>query len=359
MPATKSVPQLQYSAEELREFARKGTSYDDLRKIGVSNFKPWVDEYKNGESKENIGNRLRRYGYSKLFDDLKTEGLEIKVNSPDGNRHVFHWAIWQMIADAEQKTDASKKDAAQRKHLGETALIDVDRYIETATKLLKSSNGVEIALGIMACTGRRGVEVAVCGEFSPDSQTENVYLDSVNPEYLYTFKNPAKKHNNEDPLEDRPQFVTTSLVKASDLLKAYSLMRKSPEFKELSKELQSYKDELQKHDRFNDLWESKLSNAMEDYFSFLPGKLQDSGSRKRSTPHDLRNAYAHLSCKRELEYNEIGDVVKGSEILFKAIILGHYIEGDQKSETLRNLKSTLSYYGYQASKKNRLPRNCV
>lgn len=355
MPRKSTIPALKYTPEELLEIGKKKLTVDDMRKVGTLCFRPWVEDFKNGTTRETISQRLRTKGYTKVFDELSKNGLTKGVNSLDGEHHVFHNCIWLPIVEFRERSERLEAGAADRKHLGDTATIDVPRFTETAANLLKSSDPVGIALGVMACTGRRGIEVVVSGIFMQEDSSDGSYLDGVDPAYVYRFKNPAKKHNTDTALEDRPEFPTTSLVMTSDLLKSHKQMRQSSDLKELLGQLKPCKDELQRNNRFNDLWEHKLSRCMADNFSFLPGKLREDGTRKPATPQDLRPAYAEITAWRDLERDDMGQVIKGSDILYKAQILGHYIKGSKKSETLKRLGSTLSYYGYRVSEKPSYP----
>ena len=60
---------------------------------------------------------------------------------------------------------------------------------------------------------------------------------------------------------------------------------------------------------------------------------------------------------RDVAKDSQGQPLKGSEILFKGRLLGHYIEGSKADETLRRLSSTLSYYGYRADEKPTYPES--
>ena len=115
------------------------------------------------------------------------------------------------------------------------------------------------------------------------------------------------------------------------------------------------KGEVAARDYFNQKWKDSLGAVVEARFSFLPGKLTEKGDRKNPTPKDLRPAYAQLSYVRDVVKDSQGQPLKGSEILFKGRLLGHYIEGSKADETLRRLSSTLSYYGYRADEKPTYP----
>ena len=222
--------------------------------------------------------------------------------------------------------------------------------MDTAISCLQSSDAAEIMVGIAAVTGRRCVEVGDIGYFMNEVNLDDSYLSEVNPLYVYRFKNPAKKQNTDLDIEELPQFSATTLIQAVDLLHAVKVLSNHPEVREYRKEADAYEKKhgpKERREFFNDRWEHKLGDVVDNKFSFLPGKLNEKGNRQPATPKDLRPAFAQLTYLRDMPKDEHGQPVSGTEILFKGRVLGHYIEGSKADETLKRLSSTLSYYGYR------------
>lgn len=354
-----------YTPDQLRESAQQDLTFDELKTIGDDCFQPWAEALANGnKAKSTILKWSRKLGYSELFEALKDSRLEVGVNAVQtvGQRgkkqvvHVFqncHYEAVYMAGSTEKKSDA-----AEVKHLEKSAVIPTAAYMDAAISCLQSSDAAEIMVGIAAATGRRCIEVGDIGYFMDEVNPDDSYLSDVDPLYVYRFKNPAKKRNTDLDIDELPQFSATTLVQAVDLLHAVKLLSNHREVREYRKEADAVEKKdgpKERREFFNDRWEHKLSTVVNEKFSFLPGKLNEKGQRQSATPKDLRPAFAQLSYIRDMPKDSQGQPIKGTEILFKGRILGHYIEGSKADETLKRLSSTLSYYGYRCDDKAAYP----
>lgn len=354
-----------YTPTELEAFTQQDLSFDELKTIGDNCFKPWADALANGDkAKSTVLKWSRKAGYSELFETLKDSPLEIGVNAVQtvGQRgkkqvvHVFQHCHYEAVYT--HGNSDKKSDAAEVKHLEKSAIIPTVEYMGAAISCLQSSDPAEIMVGVAAVTGRRCIEVGDIGFFMNEVNPDDSYLSDVDPLYVYRFKNPAKKRNTDLDIEELPQFSATTLVQAVDLLHAVKLLSNHPEVREYRKEagtVEKKHGSKERREFFNDRWEHKLGAVVNDKFSFLPGKLNKTGQRQSATPKDLRPAFAQLSYIRDMPKDSQGQPIKGSEILFKGRILGHYIEGSKADETLKRLSSTLSYYGYRCDDKAAYP----
>lgn len=342
---------------ELQQAAAKAKSVDELTAIGVACFKPWADAIEAGESAAtSLRNVSRGAGYTKLFTELNEQGLD-GTNSFNGKNHVFQQCHYDVLYSSDK---SAGEKAATRVLEGESAVIPVDEYMGAVLKLLKSSEPSDLIAGIAAATGRRTIEVLQIGKFAEVKDAPTGYLEDVDPAYVYRFQNPAKKRNYGVPDDEKPSFSSTSLVQAADLLAAWKSLKALPEVKGYLKEAAQVKKangEVAARDYFNRKWKDSLGAVMESRFSFLPGKLTEKGTRKAPTPKDLRPAFAQMTYVRDVARDDQGQPLKGSEILFKGRVLGHYIEGSKADETLRRLSSTLSYYGYRTDRKPNYPES--
>lgn len=348
------------SPDELIEAAAAAKSIDELVAIGQACFKPWADAIEAGDNAAtSLRNESRKAGYTALFTELNEQGLD-KTNSFNGKNHVFQQCHYDVLySDAK----SAGEQAATRVLDGESAVIPTAQYMDTVLTLLQSSEPSDLVIGIAAATGRRTIEVLQIGKLSEEKDTPDSYLKGVNPSYVYRFKNPAKKRNYGVADDEKPNFSSTSLVQSADLLAAWKRLKSSAEVKQHLAEVKqittktggSDAGEVAARDYFNKKWKDSLGAVVEARFSFLPGKLTDKGDRKAPTPKDLRPAFAQLSYVRDVAKDAQGQPLKGSEILFKGRVLGHYIEGSKADETLRRLSSTLSYYGYRVDAKPTYP----
>ena len=346
-----------FTPEQLLEKAGQDLTFDELKAIGDQCFKPWADALESGsKAQSTVLKWSRKLGYSKLFEDLKGQRLEAGVNAVQaagkrGKKQVVHvFQHCHYLAVYQPESSEGKTEAVSRKHLEESAIIPTAEYMSAAVKCLKSSEPAEIMIGIAAVTGRRCVEAGDIGFFMDELSPDDSYLSEVDPIYVYRFKNPAKKRNLDLDIEELPEFSTTTLVQAVDLLRAVKALNSHPEVKEYKKEADAYELKHGADSRrpfFNDRWQHRLGAVVDGMFSFLPGKLDEKGKRCAPVPKDLRPAFAQLTYLRDMPKDEHGQPVKGTEVLFKGRVLGHYIEGSKADETLKRLSSTLSYYGYR------------
>ena len=344
------------SPDELIAAAAAAKSIEELEQIGRECFAPYAGAIAEGlHTQAYVKNLPGKQGYTKIFKQLNEQGLKAGVNSRDGKHHVFQDCHHAAVYGNEK---SAGEQAATRGLEGEAAVIPTAKYIETAVSLLQSSEPSDLVIGIAAATGRRTIEVLQIGKFSAEKSKPDSYLESVDSRYVYRFKNPAKKRNYGVPDDEQPNFSTTCLVQADDLIEAWQRLRGTAEVKGYLAEVvtvKKEKGEVAARDYFNQKWKDSLGAVVESRFSFLPGKLTEKGDRKNPTPKDLRPAYAQLSYVRDVAKDDQGQPLKGSEILFKGRLLGHYIEGSKADETLRRLSSTLSYYGYRVDEKPTYP----
>ena len=344
--------------DELLKAAESAESIEDLERIGRECFKPYADAIASEQHTQSyVKNLPGKQGYTQVFKQLNKQGLQAGINSRDGKHHVFQDCHYAAVYGNEK---SAGEQAATRSLEGEAAIIPTAKYIAATVSLLQSSEPSDLVIGIAAATGRRTIEVLQIGKFSVERGEPDSYLAGVDSRYVYRFKNPAKKRNYGVPDDEQPNFSSTCLVQADDLIEAWKRLRKTTEVEGYLKEVAAVKKakgEVAARDYFNQKWKDSLGAVVEARFAFLPGKLTEKGDRKKPTPKDLRPAYAQLSYVRDVAKDSQGQPLKGSEILFKGRLLGHYIEGSKADETLRRLSSTLSYYGYRADEKPTYPES--
>ena len=341
---------------ELLEAAATDATLEQLERIGSACFKPYAEAIASEQhTQAYVKNLPGKQGYTKAFKQLNEQGLKAGVNSRDGKHHVFQDCHYAAVYGDEKPAG---EQAATRSLEGESAVIPTAKYIEATVSLLQSSEPSDLVIGIAAATGRRTIEVLQIGKFSAEKGEPDSYLESVDSRYVYRFKNPAKKRNYGASEDELPNFSTTCLVQADDLIEAWKRLKATAEVKGYLAEVATVKKEkgeVAAREEFNKKWKDSLGAVVEARFSFLPGKLTEKGDRKHPTPKDLRPAYAQLSYVRDVAKDAQGQPLKGSEILYKGRLLGHYIEGSKADETLRRLSSTLSYYGYRVDEKPTYP----
>lgn len=251
--------------DELLAAAELAPSINELERIGQECFAPWIDAAKNGDLSIGYVRRLPGLnGYSAVFEQLRAPGLQVGVNSHDGQNHVIQNAFWQPVNALWAKSKGGK--VATTKHATASGEIDVQRYIGVTSHLLQSSDAVELAVGLAAATGRRSIEIVFIGKFSPVKATPD-FLSEVSSEYLYQFQNPAKKRNYEQAASSRPKFTSTALFRASDILKAWKALQSCHDVKawvaQQTKQLRAAKwskeAQIKANSAFNTDWASRLN----------------------------------------------------------------------------------------------------
>ena len=341
--------------EELLAAAELAPSIDELERIGQECFAPWVDAAKTGDLSISYVRRLPGLkGYSAVFEKLRSPGLQVGVNSHDGQNHVIQNAFWQPINALWAKSKG--RAVPTTKHATASGEITVEKYIEVTSHLLQSSDPAELTVGLAAATGRRSIEIVFIGKFSLAKATPD-FLSAVPADYLYQFQNPAKKRNYDQAASSRPKFTSTSLFRASDILKAWKALQSSNDVKvwvaQQTQKLRAAKwskeAQIESHSAFNTDWASRLNTTTRERFAgVLPGKIGSDGQKPQLSISCLRPAFAQLSYLRDCPKDRLGQPLGVSELLFKARILGHYIDDSPADADIRRTLSTLNYFDYRA-----------
>lgn len=341
--------------EELLAAAELAPSIDELERIGNQCFAPWVEAAKSGDLSISYVRRLPGMeGYSDVFEKLRSPGLVIGDNTRDGQNHVVQNAFWEPINALWRESKGGRATAT--KHNSASGKIRVGDYMDETINLLQSSDPCELAVGIAAATGRRTIEVISIGRFSALKAVPD-FLKNVPVDYLYEFQNPGKKRNYDVELANRPKFTSTSLVTAADVLKAWKALQLTKEVKvwvaqqtqRLKAAKYSKEAQLKSNEDFNTEWAPRLNAVTRNSFDgVLPGKTGSKGQKPQVSASCLRAAFSQLSFLRDCPKDKLGQPLGVSELLFKARVLGHYIDDSPTDADIKRTLSTLSYYDYRA-----------
>jgi hypothetical protein len=144
-------------------------------------------------------------------------------------------------------------------------VFSLDLYLKTTVQLLNSNDPHELAVGLIAASGRRPSEITLLSEFL---KTDWIPSYIKNPEYGVKVVGLAKKRDKEVTT------YTPLLVPVSDFISRVEYFRSLPLIK-------SYQEKYQKllslgHDKeyawktIEDLFGKELRNTTDIYFSFLP-----------------------------------------------------------------------------------------
>jgi hypothetical protein len=211
--------------------------------------------------------------------------------------------------------------------------IDPDAYLEVTGKLLTSEDPHELAVGLIAATGRRPHEILVRAKFVPIEGEA----------YQVKFKGQGKKRGKE------PEFAIATLYPADYVIKALAKLRKEPGIKTLITEVsREYPQNLVAQNRSIDSKRNgSLNRVVRSFFGdkgdtspvleFRHGDEQDNCKA-------LRSAYAVLATERDCKSSF------GTKMLHASRLLGHSTEGIKDDRDLSHLTTTVAYSDYYTAK---------
>ncbi|WP_051469891.1 protelomerase family protein [Fischerella sp. PCC 9605] len=217
--------------------------------------------------------------------------------------------------------------------------VKVYQYLETTCKLLLSDDPHSLAVGLIAASGRRPVEILARGSFT---------LAKELPEYLkhgyfVNFRGQVKKRDYDMPVSERAEYRIGVLVPAEFFVAAFDRFRKMPSTKEL---LRLLKDETKKGtdpEVINDMIESLRGGSLRrvvarEFASFLPARFGEAEVNNKS----LRAVYVRLITDRDCPKTM-------ADILWASRSVGHFIDNQKPDDSqLRHLLTTLGYFDYYA-----------
>lgn len=209
--------------------------------------------------------------------------------------------------------------------LGNRQLLPITEYLEATTKLLQSNDAHELAVGLIAASGRRLIEIVARANFT----IENNLPDYLKPGYFVRFSGQAKNVDKE-ALEYR----IGVLVPANSFLQAFKKFRALPE----SIEIQEF---LRTHDgtpeQANAMIEDRRGNSLRRVAAReFKGVKARNGDLDLNTKA-LRAMYVGAITERDCPKNI-------NDLLWKAQSLGHFIDNPNANDRdLISLLTTLVY----------------
>jgi hypothetical protein len=281
--------------------------------------------------------------YNKLItaiphDDL-TEGENAYIQTrSDGSYWKRHLHFkFTGIAD----TNFNGKDGINNKtvvldRLENQQEIPVNEYLETTVKLLQSNDPHELAIGLIAASGRRPIEILARGSFTLEEKLP-AYLK---PGYFVQFRGQAKKREYEVAEDERTEYRIGLLVPAKSFLQAFERFQALPETKEI---LDFLKNETAKgtnpeqiNASIDDRRGNSLRRVVQRNFTSLPKRQKDT----ELNPKALRAVYVNLITERDCPKNI-------NRLLWASRAIGHFVDSAKVSDRdLMHLVTTLGYSDY-------------
>ncbi|MCV3214505.1 telomere resolvase [Plectonema radiosum NIES-515] len=281
--------------------------------------------------------------YNKLItaipDDNLTEGENAYIQTrSDGSYWKRHLHFkFTGIAD----TNFNGKDGINTKtvvldRLENQQEIPVNDYLETTVKLLQSSDPHELAIGLIAASGRRPIEILARGSFTLEEKLP-AYLK---PGYFVQFRGQAKKREYDVAEDERTEYRIGLLVPAVSFLQAFERFQAMPETKEI---LEFVKTETAKgtyaeqiNASIDDRRGNSLRRVVQRNFTSLPKRQKDT----ELNPKALRAVYVNLITERDCPKNI-------NRLLWASRAIGHFVDSAKVSDRdLMHLVTTLGYSDY-------------
>jgi hypothetical protein len=230
-----------------------------------------------------------------------------------------------------------KKDQWQNRNQSSRAIdrlensteIEPVSYIDVTGHLLASDDPHELAVGIIAATGRRPHEVIARAKFSPVEGKA----------YHVMFQGQGKKRG------ETPVFEIATLYPADYVIKALAKLRREPGTKSLLKDVatefpksvtrQNVEIDKRRNGSLNRVVRASFGDKGQDnpVLKFRHGEQQDNCKA-------LRAAYAVLATERDCQGSY------GSKILHASRLLGHFTKEIKDDRDLTHIAVTAGYSDY-------------
>ena len=328
---------LQEQINQLFEATKDLNSLEEI-KPHCDRFNEWVSTHTSYSTKS-LGTVLSRAGFYKKFKSLKLEqgknAEAIAKHDANGNvkgQELKHYAVLMCGLD---RDDWKQRNETMRVigRLGNDQEIDPDTYLHATGQLLESTDPHELAVGLVAATGRRPHEILARAKFAPvEGQA-----------YQVQFEGQGKKRG------DKPLFPIATLYPAEYIIKCLSRLRREASTKALLKEVANeHPSDLAAQNREIDSRRNgSLNRVVRAYFgdkgdavpilAFRHGEEQDNCKA-------LRAAYGALATARDCDRSV------GSKMLHYARLLGHFVKENPTDKELQGVATSLGYADYFTSK---------
>jgi hypothetical protein len=301
-------------------------------------FNEWINAHTNYSTKS-LGTVLSRSGFYKKFKSIPLEqgknAEAIAKHDENGNvkgQELKHYAVLLCGLD---RDDWKNRNETTRviDRIGNDQEIDPDTYLEVTGQLLESVDPHELAVGLIAATGRRPHEILARAKFTPIEGEA----------YQVQFEGQGKKRG------DKPVFPIATLYPAEYVIKCLTKLRREPSTKALLKEVANEfpNDLAAQNQAIDSRRNGSLNRVVRQSFgdkgqsapvlAFRHGEEQDNCKA-------LRAAYGALATERDCQRSV------GSKMLHYARLLGHFVKEEPTDKELQNVATSLGYADYFTSK---------
>ena len=296
---------------------------------------------------KSLGTVLSRAGFYKKFKSLPLEQGKNAASVPKhdaiGNVTGNELKHYVLLLCGLDKKDWEERNETTRvsdrlTNAGEddnTGIeVDPDTYLEVTEKLLASVDPHELAVGLIAATGRRPHEILARGKFT--------LVDGES--YQVNFEGQGKKRG------EKPVFKISTLFPAGYVSERLNHLRNDASIKELIKQVnhEFSGDVAAQNKAIEDRRGNSLRRVVQEYFGGKDSREPLLNFRHGQEQNDckaLRAACACLVTERDCR----GSI--GAKMYFAACFLGHITPGEKISDSdLKHITTTLGYSDYYVTK---------
>lgn len=331
--------------DQLFEAVKDLQSLEEI-KSHCENFNEWINT-NTKYSVKSLGTVLSRAGFYKKFKSLQLEqgknAASVPKHDAQGNVTGNELKHYVLLLCGLDKKDWEERNETTRVsdrlttagEDGNTGIeINPETYLEVTSNLLASEHPHELAVGLIAATGRRPHEILARGKFVPvEGQS-----------YQVNFEGQGKKRG------EKPVFKISTLFPASYIIERLNHLRKEPSTKSLLKEAANEfpTDVAAQNKAIEDKRGNSLRRVVQEYFGGKGDKEPLLNFRHGQEQNDckaLRAACASLVTERD----STGSL--GAKMYFAACFLGHITPGEKISDSdLKHITTTLGYSDYYVTK---------
>lgn len=328
---------LQEKIEELFQATKDLKSLEEI-KPHCDRFNEWLST--QNYSEKSLGTLFSRYGLYSKFRSLPLEqgknAESIPKHDEEGKvkgHELKHYV--PLLCGLDRQQWAERNYTSQGIDRAENPTeIDPSPYLEVVGKLLASEDPHELAVGLIAATGRRPHEVVARAKFSPVEGKP----------YHVIFEGQGKKRGK------KPVFEIATLYPAAYVSQCLASLRRSDRVASLLKEVRAeFSGDIAAQNRAIDSRvNGSLNRVVREYFG---DKGQENPvlafryEQEQDNCTALRAAYAVLATERDCK----GSI--GTKMLYASQLLGHFVKGENPNDDeLRAFVRTAKYSDYYVTK---------
>src|SRR3569832_59321 len=327
---------LREKIDELYQATKDLKSLDEI-KPHCEKFNEWLETQKfTGGSP---GTVLSREGFYKKFKTIPLQqgqnAESIPIHYENGNLKGYELRHYVVLLCGLKNADWKERNKTTRviDRLGNDKELDPDTYLELTGQLLESSDPHELAVGLIAATGRRPHEILARAKFAPIEGEV----------YQVLFEGQGKKRG------DKPVFPIPTLYPAEYIIKCLAKLRREPSTKALLKEVANeFPNDLAAQNQAIDSRRNGSLNRVVRYYFGDKGQMTPilafRHGEEQGNCKGLRAAHAALATERDCQRSV------GSKMLHYARLLGHFVKENSTDKDLQAIATSIGYADYFTSK---------